>query len=113
MKRRSTTTEPADWTAIVNAHGERVFRIALRIVGSIHDAEDVAQQVFLEAVRLQAGGAVRSWPAVLVRLATRRAIDRLRRRRPTEELNDSETAVISGPYEEAVATELAEALRAA
>jgi DNA-directed RNA polymerase specialized sigma24 family protein len=33
---------PPDWPKIVERHAERVFRIAYRILGSVHDAEDVS-----------------------------------------------------------------------
>jgi hypothetical protein len=31
---------PPDWDMIVEAHAERVYRIAFRILGSVQDAED-------------------------------------------------------------------------
>ncbi len=37
---------PPDWPKIVERHAERVFRTAYRILGSVHDAEDVSQLVF-------------------------------------------------------------------
>ena len=50
-----------NWNVIVERHAERVFRIAYRILGSVHDAEDVSQIVFTEALRVQADGPVQSW----------------------------------------------------
>ena len=101
------------WNRIVDRHGKRVFRIALRILGSVHDAEDVSQEVFAEAYRLQQAGSVQSWTGLLVRLATRRAIDRLRRTRPVKELRDDDHVSTVEPFEEATARELAQSLRAA
>lgn len=46
--------ESPDWDKVVECHAERVFRIAYRILGSVHDAEDVSQTVFTEAVRIHA-----------------------------------------------------------
>ena len=46
------------------------------ILGSVHDAEDVAQDVFIEAYRLFQAERIQSWAGLLVRLATLRAIDR-------------------------------------
>jgi RNA polymerase sigma-70 factor, ECF subfamily len=105
--------EAPDWGRIVEKHGDRVLGIATRILGSTHDAEDVAQDVFIEAYRLYRAGPVQSWAGLLVRLATMRAIDRRRRMRPTEDLADSDRPTTFGPFDQAVANELAEWLRAA
>jgi RNA polymerase sigma-70 factor, ECF subfamily len=108
-----TDDDQPDWTRIVGAHADRVFRIALRILGSVHDAEDVAQDVFVDAFELYRAGPVQSWVGLLVRLATLRAIDRLRQRTTTERLADTHSSTAMGPFEESVATELARWLRAA
>jgi len=70
-----------DWDGMVHQHGPMVFGTAWRILGHTADTEDVVQEVFLEAYRLRAAEAVRCWPALLRRLATCRALDRLRHRR--------------------------------
>jgi RNA polymerase sigma-70 factor, ECF subfamily len=105
--------QQADWERIVSDHGKRVFRIALRILGSVHDAEDTAQDVFTEAYKLTRVHAVQSWTGLLVRLATVRSIDRLRRARHLEELRDQHRALTVEPFRTAVANELTEWLRAA
>ncbi len=105
--------ESPDWNEIVKRHGKRVFRVALRVLGSVHDAEDVAQDVFSEAYRLHRQGPVQSWTGLLIRLATLRSIDRLRRNRPSVELQDGDRLSTVEPIEEAVATELAQWLRQA
>ena len=102
-----------DWDRIVERHGSRVFRIAVRILGSVQEAEDVAQDVFVEAYQLHSAGPIQSWTGLLVRLATLRAIDRLRRTRPSEQLGNTERPTMAGPFEEAVAKELAQSLRRA
>ncbi len=102
-----------DWGQIVAEHGARILRIAARILGSVHEAEDVAQDVFLEAYRLYQAGPVQSWTGLLVRLATMRAIDRLRRTLPTNDLADTDCPTTFGPFEAAVANELAQRLREA
>ena len=100
-----------NWNRIVERHAKRVFRIAKRILGSVHDAEDVSQEVFTEAYRLHNAGPVQSWAGLLVRLTTLRAIDRLRRFRPTNELRDHDRVSTVEPFEELTAQELAEWLR--
>ena len=72
-----------DWNDVVRQHGPLVFRIALRIVGQPADAEDVCQEVFCDAYRFQRSKRVDNWAGFLRRLATLRAVDRLRRAKPT------------------------------
>jgi len=80
---------PPDWPKIVERHAERVFRIAYRILGSVHDSEDVSQLVFIEAKRVQEAGPIQSWSGLFARLATTRAIDLLRRRRKIIEIDQT------------------------
>jgi RNA polymerase sigma-70 factor (ECF subfamily) len=105
--------ELLNWDQIVDRHAGRVFRVAMRILGSVHDAEDVSQDVFTEAFRLHKSGPVQSWVGLFVRMATLRSIDRLRRRRPFLELTDSDRMSKIEPVDEAVAGELASLLRQA
>jgi RNA polymerase sigma-70 factor (ECF subfamily) len=87
--------------------------VALHILGSVQDAEDVSQDVFTEAIRLHGKGPVQSWAGLLVRLATLRSIDCLRRRRPSMELREWDSRSTVEPFDEVAAAELAEWLRKA
>jgi RNA polymerase sigma-70 factor, ECF subfamily len=104
---RMTDVELPDWDRIVERHAKCVFRIAMRILKSVQDAEDVSQDVFTEAFRMHKAGPVQSWAGLLVRLATLRSIDRLRRNRPTVELCESDRQSTVEPFEEVGAKELA------
>jgi RNA polymerase sigma factor (sigma-70 family) len=64
------------WNQIVAEHGEVLFRVAFRVLRNAHDAEDVTQEVLLEAYQMSQ----LPDPGLLRRMATLRAIDRLRRR---------------------------------
>jgi RNA polymerase sigma-70 factor, ECF subfamily len=105
--------DPPDWTEIVQRHAEQVFRIAYRILGSVHDAEDASQIVFAEAIKFQVARPVENWAGLFARLATVRAIDLLRRRRKTVPLADDDRVSNIQPDAHAEGAELAEWLRAA
>jgi RNA polymerase sigma-70 factor (ECF subfamily) len=100
-----------DWDGIVERHAKRVFRVAYRILGVAEDAEDVSQDVFAEAFRLHQSGPVQSWTGLLVRLATLRSIDRLRRDRVVAEVRESDHVTTIEPFDVAAAGELAQWLR--
>ncbi len=104
---------PPNWRQIVETHSRRVFQVSMRILGSVQDAEDVSQDVFEELFRLHNHGPVQSWVGLLVRLATVRSLDCLRRRKPTLSLMDDDAAVHASPHQALAAKELAGLLRQA
>src|SRR6476659_2234079 len=69
-----------DWEGIVERDGPAVWRTVYRLLGRTADAEDCFQETFLAALRLWARQPVAHPRAALQRLATARAVDRLRRR---------------------------------
>ena len=76
-------------------YGAMAFSIAYRITGDRSAAEDVVQDAFLGAWRnagryAGARGSVRTW---LLSIVHHRAIDAIRRRRPTVELPDPEAVL--------------------
>lgn len=73
-------------------YGTMAYSIAVRITGDAGAAEDVVQEAFLGAWRnagryVPGRGSVRTW---LLAIVHHRAIDSLRRRRPTTELPDED-----------------------
>jgi RNA polymerase sigma-70 factor (ECF subfamily) len=69
-----------DWESIVRTHTPLAFDAAWRLLGHAADTEDVVQEALLDAFRLHAVQPVDNWSALLRHLATRRAIDKLRKR---------------------------------
>ena len=73
---------------LLERHEREIFAYALRLTGSRVDAEDLYQETFLAAFR--------AWPpprrdherAWLYRIATNKAIDGARKRRPTVSVED-------------------------
>jgi RNA polymerase sigma-70 factor (ECF subfamily) len=91
------------------------FRTAWRLLGHAADTEDVVQEALMDAFRLHVGQTVQNWGALLRQLATRRAIDRLRKRRAAVlvPLGNLEVTAPESQQPESVAAEreLAERLR--
>jgi len=103
-----------DWDRLVREHGPTVYGAAWRVLGQAADAEDVVQEVFIEADRIRQTRQVRHWGGLLRRLATCRSIDRLRQRKATQPLNGLMLANPSeAPEEVAIEHELADRLRGA
>jgi RNA polymerase sigma-70 factor (ECF subfamily) len=69
-----------DWPSILAEHGAAVWRTVYRLLDHHADALDCYQETFLAAWRFAERAPVADWPAFLISLATRRAIDRLRQR---------------------------------
>ncbi|HEY6079877.1 MAG TPA: sigma-70 family RNA polymerase sigma factor [Polyangiaceae bacterium] len=74
--------DPRDFDAVFRRFSPYVARVALRLLGSDSEVDDLVQEVFLEAHRgldqLRDAKALRGW---LSRVCVRRATRRLRRRR--------------------------------
>src|SRR5436305_14257044 len=99
---------------VVREHGQMAFAAAWRVLGHAGDAEDAVQEALLDAFHLHRSQNVASWGALLRRLATRRALDLLRKRRPAEPLCAQAAAPRgSEPPTVAVASELTQRLREA
>lgn len=69
------------WETIISEHGPAVWQTAYRLLGNRSDADECLQEAFLAAVLIARRGPVRSWPALLKRLATSKGIDYLRHRK--------------------------------
>lgn len=70
----------SDWDAIVGQHGRLVWRTAYRLLGNHADTSDCFQETFLSALSATRKQRVENWGGFLQRLATARALDRLRYR---------------------------------
>jgi len=88
---REVQSETAEVETVVRLHARFVFKVAYGVLRNSHDAEDVAQEVFLRVHRDGTRG-VRNLQAWLATIAFRLAVDR--RRRP-EALDITELEVSS------------------
>jgi RNA polymerase sigma-70 factor, ECF subfamily len=73
------------YRALVDRHSRNVHRLAYRLTGNAHDAEDVVQEAFLRAYqKLQQFEARANFGTWVYRIAANYAIDRLRQRQKEE-----------------------------
>jgi RNA polymerase sigma factor (sigma-70 family) len=71
---------PPTWDDVVRDHSARVYRLAYRLTGNRHDAEDLTQEVFVRVFRSLSSytpGTVEGW---LHRITTNLFLDMVRRK---------------------------------
>lgn len=108
-----------DWRLIVDKHGRAVWETAYRLLGNQADAADCFQETFISALEVSKQQRVRSFSALLVRIATSRAIDQLRERYRHSKLREEAVDLIlvpsrgPGPIEQVQVQELTGRLRKA
>jgi RNA polymerase sigma-70 factor (ECF subfamily) len=78
-------TPPAPWAApswdeVVRDHGARVYRLAYRLTGNQHDAEDLTQEVFVRVFRSLSQYTPGTFEGWLHRITTNLFLDQVRRK---------------------------------
>jgi RNA polymerase sigma-70 factor (ECF subfamily) len=73
--------KPPTWDEIVREHSARVYRLAFRLTGNPHDAEDLTQEVFVRVFRSLANYEPGTFEGWLHRITTNLFLDQARRRR--------------------------------
>src|ERR1700753_2088931 len=68
------------WDEIVRAHSARVYRLAYRLTGNQHDAEDLTQEVFVRVFRSLSNYTPGTFEGWLHRITTNLFLDMARRR---------------------------------
>src|SRR3954447_2209381 len=71
---------PPSWDEIVRAHSGRVYRLAYRLAGNQHDAEDITQDVFIRVFRSLENYTPGTFEGWLHRITTNLFLDLVRRR---------------------------------
>ncbi|HTY71511.1 MAG TPA: RNA polymerase sigma factor SigE [Actinomycetes bacterium] len=72
--------QPPSWEQVVVEHGDRVYRLAYRLTGNKHDAEDLTQEVFVRVFRSLSTYTPGSFEGWLHRITTNLFLDQVRRR---------------------------------
>jgi RNA polymerase sigma-70 factor, ECF subfamily len=71
---------PPSWEEIVSTHSARVYRLAYRLTGNQHDAEDLTQEVFVRVFRSLSTYTPGTFEGWLHRITTNLFLDMVRRR---------------------------------
>jgi RNA polymerase sigma-70 factor (ECF subfamily) len=71
---------PPSWDEVVREHGDRVYRLAYRLTGNTHDAEDLTQETFIRVFRSLASYKPGTFEGWLHRITTNLFLDMARRR---------------------------------
>lgn len=120
---RAAEGDRAAFHALVERHRPMVYRVAYRFAGNHHDADDIAQDVFIKVfqslARFRQDAQFTSW---LYRIAMNACIDHRRRQTPhlvNRDMEDPALALESaaaeepGPEDRAAGVELGAAMQAA
>jgi RNA polymerase sigma factor (sigma-70 family) len=75
-----TAWTPPTWEEIVREHSGRVYRLAYRLTGNRHDAEDLTQEVFVRVFRSLSSYTPGTFEGWLHRITTNLFLDGARRR---------------------------------
>jgi RNA polymerase sigma-70 factor (ECF subfamily) len=71
---------PPSWEEIVRDHSARVYRLAYRLTGNQHDAEDLTQEVFVRVFRSLSTYTPGTFEGWLHRITTNLFLDQVRRK---------------------------------
>lgn len=71
---------PPTWDEIVSEHSGRVYRLAYRLTGNVHDAEDLTHDVFVRVFRSLSSYRPGTFEGWLHRITTNVFLDKMRRK---------------------------------
>jgi RNA polymerase sigma-70 factor (ECF subfamily) len=72
---------PPSWEQVVREHSGRVYRLAYRLTGNVHDAEDLTQEVFVRVFRSLSSYSPGTFEGWLHRITTNLFLDGVRRKK--------------------------------
>jgi RNA polymerase sigma-70 factor (ECF subfamily) len=97
--------DEAEFTEFVQRQSRFVFRVAYAVLRHSHDAEDVAQEVFLKLYRNRAWMEMRNEQAFLARMTWRAALDWLPQRTEVAEASIELLSNAPTPEQNAIASD--------
>ena len=101
---RAADGDTAAFEVLVRRHGPLMKAYAARMLGSTYESDDVVQETFVTAWRrlgeLEEGAAVKAW---LMRILSRRCIDRIRARHEHDDVTEVDAPAPAGQSPEHLA----------
>jgi RNA polymerase sigma-70 factor, ECF subfamily len=79
-QRTAQAWTPPTWDEVVRTHSARVYRLAYRLTGNKHDAEDLTQEVFVRVFRSLSSYTPGTFEGWLHRITTNLFLDQARRK---------------------------------
>jgi RNA polymerase sigma-70 factor (ECF subfamily) len=99
------------YEVLVRRHRDRIYRIALRMLGDRHDAEDIAQDVVIQVWTALAGfTGASSFTTWLYRIVVNRCLNQIRRSRSTRPVLDGDPPPVAGAEDMVIARQRARAV---
>jgi RNA polymerase sigma factor (sigma-70 family) len=80
MNESDTEWQAPSWDEVVTKHSARVYRLAYRLTGNPHDAEDLTQEVFVRVFRSLSSYTPGTFEGWLHRITTNLFLDQARRK---------------------------------
>src|SRR5713101_2667440 len=97
---RTLAGEREAYRVLVERHSAYVYRVAYRMMGNPHDAEEVVQEAFLRGYqKLQQFAGSANFGTWVYRIAANYAIDRLRQRKNDESRREAPSRAAEGETE--------------
>lgn len=94
------------FSELVELYKDKVYQIAYRMLGNVHEAQDIAQEAFLRAyVNIDSFDENRKFSTWIFRIATNLSIDRLRKKKPNFHLEDKVAGTEDLNYYSQIATD--------
>jgi RNA polymerase sigma-70 factor (ECF subfamily) len=111
LVRKAQAGDVDAYEVLVRRHRDRIYRLALRMLGDRHDAEDIAQDVVIQVWTALAGfTGASSFTTWLYRIVVNRCLNQIRRSRSTRPMLDSDPPPVAGAEDMVIARQRARAV---
>ncbi len=103
LVRKAISGNKTAWLKLVKRYEKSIYNYGVRMTGNTADALDLMQEVFISVFRnlptFRAEGSFKGW---IFRIASYRCVEFYRKKRPTQDLDESPEQVCSEPLPEQI-----------